>query len=240
MSNHLPDIIFENADFIVLDKPSGMLSIPDRMGKEISLKSLLQEKFGSIFTVHRLDKDTSGVIVFAKNEKTHKFLSQAFEGRAVQKYYLGIVAGTLISQKGTVDLEIMEHPAKYGVMIVNKKGKQSITDYEMLEAFGSFSSVQFQIHTGRTHQIRVHMQHLGHPIVCDEVYGEGKPVLLSSIKKKFKLSKSQDEERPMLQRLGLHAFRLQFTDEQGEAHLFEAPLPKDMKALLQQLRKWKA
>lgn len=239
MATYLPEIIFENENFVAINKPTGLLSIPDREGKEISLKNILKEKYGSIFTVHRLDRDTSGVIVFAKNETTHKFLSQAFEERTVEKLYLGIVAGTLMEKKGSIDAPIMEHPAKYSVMVINRKGKQSLTDYEVQEDFGLYSLLQFQIHTGRTHQIRVHMQHIGHPVVCDEIYGDGKPVLISSFKKKYKLSKAEEEEKPILSRLGLHSHLLHFKDEAGNFHNLEAPLPKDMRALLQQLRKWK-
>ena len=95
MSRQLFTIIFENNSFVVVDKPSGLLSIPDRETDEISLKRMLKDKYGEIFTVHRLDKDTSGLIVFAKNEDTHKQLSQAFEERSVEKYYQGIVKGTV-------------------------------------------------------------------------------------------------------------------------------------------------
>jgi len=171
--------ILDTPDLIALNKPSGLLSIPDREGKDISLKKLLIEKYDNIFTVHRLDKDTSGLIVFAKNETTHKLLSQQFEER------------------------------------------------------------QFQIHTGRTHQIRVHAKHIGHPVVCDELYGDGKPILLSTLKHKFKLSKNELEERPILNRLALHALSLQFTNTNGEKIKLEAPVPKDLRALLQQLRKRK-
>jgi len=235
-----PEILFENADLIALNKPAGLLSIPDREGKDPSLKSWLKEKYGVIFTVHRLDRDTSGVIVFAKTEQAHKFLSKAFEERTVEKIYLGIVQGSLTEKKGSIDVPIMEHPGKPGVMVVNKKGKASLTDYEVQEDLGLYSLLQFHLHTGRTHQIRVHMQSLGHPIVCDELYGDARPVLISSFKKKnFKLSRSEEEERPILNRLALHSQLLHFKDEQGAWHTFEAPLPKDMKAMLQQLRKWK-
>jgi 23S rRNA pseudouridine955/2504/2580 synthase/23S rRNA pseudouridine1911/1915/1917 synthase len=97
--------------------------------------------------------------------------------------------------------------------------------------------LRFTLHTGRTHQIRVHCQYIGHPIVCDEVYGDGKPVLLSSIKKKFRLSKNEEEERPLLNRLALHASRLVFTKMNGEKLELEAPLQKDMQAVLSQLEK---
>ncbi len=232
------DILFENDFFIALNKPSGMLSIPDRMQSEPSLKDLLLAKYGQIFTVHRLDKDTSGIIVFAKDETTHKELSLLFEGREVQKFYLGLVNGTLMHQTETIDIGIIEHPAKNGTMVTNAKGKPSITDYEVLENFRIYSWVKFQIHTGRTHQIRVHMKYIGHSIVCDDVYGDGKPVLISSLKKNFNLAKKEEEEKPILNRLALHSYQLQF-QLQGETYSLEAEPPKDLRALLQQLRKWK-
>ncbi|MFT3827018.1 MAG: RNA pseudouridine synthase [Chitinophagaceae bacterium] len=240
MTKSLPDILAVNEHFIAINKPSGLLSIPDREGKEISLKVLLQQQYGSIFTVHRIDRDTSGVIVFARNEATHKLLSEAFQERTVEKYYTGIVNGIIPEKKQTIDVPIMEHPGKQGIMIVHKKGKPSVTDYEVMEEYGKFSVVKFRIHTGRTHQIRVHMKNIGHPIVCDPVYGDGSPILVSSLKSRYNLSKSEDEERPILNRLGLHARQLIFTDIEGKQHNLEAPLFKDMRALVQQLKKWKA
>jgi 23S rRNA pseudouridine955/2504/2580 synthase/23S rRNA pseudouridine1911/1915/1917 synthase len=232
-------IVFENEDFVVLNKPSELLSIPDREGKEISLKKLLQEKYGQIFTVHRLDKDTSGIIVFAKNEAAHKHLSKQFEERETEKIYVGLVIGSLVNKKGTIDSPIMEHPTKKGLMVINRKGKEALTDYEVLKDFGIYSWLQFQIHTGRTHQIRVHAKEFGHPIVCDELYGDGKPVFISSLKHKFKLSKNELEERPILNRLALHASQLKFVLPNGKKIELEVPLPKDLRAVLQQLNKWK-
>ncbi len=233
------DIIYENENFVAINKPAGLLSIPDRFGKDPSVKTLLQEKFGKIFTVHRLDKETSGLLVFAKDEETHKDLSKKFEGREVEKFYLGLLSGILMNRTGTIDVPIMEHPGKSTLMMAHKKGKASITDYQVLEEFGLFSWVRFQIHTGRTHQIRVHAQYIGNPVVCDTLYGDGQPIMLSSIKRKFKLSKNELEERPLLNRLGLHSSALKFIDAAGHRHELEAPLSKDLKALLQQLTKHK-
>ena len=234
-----PEILEETSDWVAWNKPAGLLSIPDREGKEISLKSILQKKYEDIFTIHRLDKGTSGVILFAKNAAAHKYFSHLFEEREVEKIYLGIVTGTLTEKNGTIDSPIAEHPSKKGMMAIMRKGKSSITEFEVKEEFGKFSLVQFIIHTGRTHQIRVHMQELGHPIVVDELYGDGKPVFISSIKRNFKLSKNEEEERPILNRLGLHAAQLSFIDDDGKRYAIEAELPKDMRALIQQLRKWK-
>ncbi|MDD2791928.1 MAG: RluA family pseudouridine synthase [Sediminibacterium sp.] len=233
-----PDIIFENTDFVAVNKPSGLLSIPDRAGSEISLKDLLKERYGNIFTVHRLDRDTSGIIIFAKNEAAHKELSRLFESREMEKFYVGLVSGQMISEAGSIDAPIMEHPGKTTKMITHVKGKSSLTDYQVLESFRLYTWVQFQIHTGRTHQIRVHMQHIGHSIVCDNIYGDPRPILLSSIKRNFKLAKAAEEEKPILSRLALHSFKLNFSMN-GESYELEAPVPKDLKALLQQLRKWK-
>ncbi len=230
-------IVFENDNFVAINKPAGLLSIPDRMQSEVSLKDMLINKYGSIFTVHRLDKDTSGMILFAKNETTHKFLSQAFEERKVEKYYQGIVHGSPAAKKGTIDAPISEHLVQKGLMVIHRNGKPSVTDYEVIEQHKSYSLLQFQLHTGRTHQIRVHCKNNGHPLACDELYGDGKPILLSSLKKKYKLSKHDEEERPMLNRLALHSYCLKFTDAEGKVFNLTAELPKDMRALLQQLKK---
>ena len=231
------DIIFENDDLIVLNKPAGLFSIPDRFGKEASLKSLLQAKYPSIFTVHRLDQQTSGLIVFAKNAEAHQQLSELFEGRTIEKKYVGLVMG-LPPKTGSIEQAIMEHPGKKGQMVTHAKGKAAHTTYEVLKFYKRFAWVSFQIHTGRTHQIRVHAQHMGHPIVADEIYGDNTPLLLSAIKKKnFKLSKAEESERPLLARQALHALSLKFTLGEKD-YAFEAPLPKDLTATLQQLDKW--
>jgi len=231
-------IIFENEDFIAINKEAGMLTIPDRHDEmQSSLYKILNQKYGKIFIVHRLDRDTSGLILFAKNEATHKYLSQLFEQRNIEKKYLGIVRGSMPENNGSITEPIAEHPVKKGVMTISKKGKPSLTNYEVVEDFGIYSLVQFEIQSGRTHQIRVHTKSVGHPIICDEIYGDGKPILLSSFKKKYKLSDNELEERPLISRLALHSTSLHFTDIHQKEFFIEAPLPKDMKALLQQLAK---
>lgn len=232
-------IIFQHEDFVAVDKPSGLLTIPDREGKDLSLKLLLKEEYGDVFTVHRLDRNTSGVVVFALNEAMHKHLSQQFEGRETEKMYNGLVLGKPVESKGTVHEPIAEHPVKKGLMTVWRKGKESLTEYTVLDSYRLFSWMQFKILTGRTHQIRVHMKHIGHPVACDDLYGDGKPVLLSQIKTKFKLSRADEEEKPLLNRLALHSSRLSFNGLNGEHFTLEAPLPKDLKATLNQLQKAK-
>lgn len=231
------DILFEDDDIIVINKPAGLLSIPDRFGKEASVKSMLIEKYGNIFTVHRLDQFTSGLILFAKNAESHKAMSALFEGRSIEKKYVGLVMGKPL-ESGSIDQPIMEHPVKKGQMVIHAKGKVALTTYEVIKYYKQYTWVSFQIHTGRTHQIRLHAKQIGHPIVADDLYGDGAKLMLSNIKKKnFKLSKAEDEERPLIARQALHAHTLQF-EYNGKGLQLEAPLPKDLSAALKQLDKW--
>ncbi len=235
-----PTILREDADLIFVDKPAGLLSIPDRFDPTLpSVKSFLEQKTGEkIFVVHRIDRETSGCMVFAKNEEAHRHLSIQFQEHIAGKFYVGLVNGRLTEEAGTIDVAIVEHPTQPGKMAVAKKGKASRTDYRVVEQWPLYALVQFRIFTGRTHQIRVHMQSIGHPLLCDPLYGDGKPFFLSSVKRKFNLSKAEEEERPLLSRLALHAYRLVVESPQGEEISVEAPLPKDINAVVQQLRKW--
>jgi 23S rRNA pseudouridine955/2504/2580 synthase/23S rRNA pseudouridine1911/1915/1917 synthase len=234
------EILFENDQYVFVNKPSGMLTIPDRHDAEMySVSSLLAKQYGKLFTVHRLDKDTSGCICFAKDEETHRYTSLLFENRKVEKYYSGIVHGSPQEKTGLIEQALMEHPTKKGKMVINQKmGKASSTSYEVMESFGLFSQLKYQLHTGRMHQIRVHTAHIGHPIVCDPLYGDGKEILLSTFKKKFNLSKEIEQEKPLMNRLALHAMELKFLDNKKcDIHVI-APIPRDMNAMLNQCRKW--
>lgn len=234
------DILYEDDDLVIINKPAGMLVIPDRFNAEIpSLGRMLETKLGQkIWIVHRLDRGTSGTICFAKNESCHAYLSQLFENRNVSKFYTGLVIGFVSPPQGRIEKAIMEHPTTKGKMVIAKKGKASVTDYKVLEQWPLYSLVEFQIHTGRTHQIRVHMQSIGHPLVCDELYGDGKPFLVSAIKRKYRLSDKEETEKPLLNRLALHASRLEFKKADGKEIIAEAPLPKDIQACVKQLNKW--
>jgi len=234
------ETIYEDDDLIIVNKPAGLLVVPDRFNAELpSLNKVMEAKTGKkIWVVHRLDRDTSGVICFAKNEHAHRYLSILFQERDVDKFYAGLVNGIVIPPEGRIESPIAEHPAVHGKMIVSKRGKIAVTDYKVVEQWPLYSLLQFQIHTGRTHQIRVHMQSIGHPIVCDELYGDGQPFKLSNIKRKYRLSEKDEEERPLLARLALHAYRISFIKEDGQEIVAEAELPKDMAACVKQLNKW--
>ncbi len=228
--------IYEDENVIVLNKPANLFSIPDRKQLEPNLKDILIEKYGIIFTVHRLDAPTSGVIIFAKNEDAHKDLTQQFENRETKKLYIGIVHGSIYEKEGTIAAPIMEHPGKNGKMVINRKGKEAITNYKVVQDFKRYSVVEYDILTGRTHQIRIHSHNIGHPIVADEFYGDGKGILLSELKKKFNLSKKEEEERPILARLALHAMQLTVTIN-GSLQTFTAPMPKDIAVAIKQFEK---
>jgi 23S rRNA pseudouridine1911/1915/1917 synthase len=232
--------IYEDDELLIVNKPAGVLVIPDRFNSEIpSLNRILETELGMhIYVVHRIDRWTSGLVCFTKNEEAHKYMSTLFQERDVNKYYIGLLNGRVIPEEGRIEKAIVEHPAVKGKMTIAKKGKASITDYKVLEQWSLYSLVQFQILTGRTHQIRVHVQSIGHSIVCDDLYGDGKPFLLSGIKKKFKLSDHDEEERPLINRLALHAWKLDFNKEDGTPISVEAKLPKDISAAVNQLNKW--
>jgi len=234
------ETIYEDDDLIIVNKPAGLLVIPDRFDALLpSLNKLVEAKVGArIWVVHRLDRETSGVICFAKNEETHRYLSIAFQERDVNKFYAGLVNGIVIPPEGRIESPIAEHPAVHGKMVVNRKGKMAVTDYKVVEQWPLYGLLQFQIHTGRTHQIRVHMQSIGHPLVCDDLYGDGQPFLLSRIKRKYRMSEKDEQEKPLLSRMALHAYRIEFQKEDGKLINAEAPLPRDISACVKQLNKW--
>lgn len=236
-----PEILFQDDHLLVVSKPAGLLTLPDRFkpDEKPNLKQQLDQAFGKTWTVHRLDRETSGLLVFALDEDTHRSLSQQFQDRTVEKTYLAILEGCPAETEGTIDRPIGPNPAKPGQMMVVRKGKPSITHYKIVEAFRQFALAEFRIETGRTHQIRVHTAAIGHPLAVDSFYGRREALYLSEIKTRgFQLGKSR-EERPLLSRIALHSSRLSFVHPGTQQPLqIEAPLPKDLRALLNQLRKW--
>lgn len=233
-------IIHEDEAIVVVNKAPFTLTIPDRYAPEkYNVYHELKKKYGNILTVHRLDKETSGILIFAKTEEAHKHLSRQFQQRTVEKIYLTLVAGAMHEMEGEIDKPLAPHQHLQDRMVVNRSGKPSLTKFKVVELFKNYSLVEADIKTGRTHQIRVHFQSIGYPLAVDAIYGEKEVFLLSEIKKRrFKMGKDK-EERPLMSRSALHAFRLTFTHPGTEKEMVvEAPLPKDFKAVVQQLRKW--
>lgn len=235
-----PDIIFEDDHIIVASKPAQLLSIPDRFdATKPSLSAELTQIYGKIFIVHRLDRETSGIIVFAKTEEAHRHLSLQFENHETQKIYLALLDGVMHQDEGSIDRPIAEHPTIPGKMTIAKKGKESLTLFKVIERFKHFTLVEADIRTGRTHQIRVHFQSLGYPLAVDVLYGRRDALFGRDIKNKFKVGKFTEEELPLMKRTTLHAFKLTFKHPlSNETISFESELPKDFRALLNQLRKW--
>ena len=236
-----PHCLFEDESLIVVDKPSGLLTVPDRFDKKSeNLREWLQSKReNEIFVVHRLDKDTSGLVIFAKTAEAHRHMSLQFETRSVQKEYLALVQGAMPQPSGSLCYAIAEDPRRLGRMLTNPLGKAAQTEYAVLESFGKagYDWLSLRPLTGRTHQIRVHLQSAGHSVVGDTAYGSGDPVLLSLLKHRYKLGKDQ-EEKPLLNRLALHAHRLMLKHPVGDKPMeCMAPLLKDLEITLRYLRK---
>jgi 23S rRNA pseudouridine1911/1915/1917 synthase len=232
-------ILLEDEHLLIAEKESGFLTIPDRYRPDIpNLYNSLQKDYGEIYIVHRLDKGTSGLVCFAKTREIHRLLNIQFEERQPVKRYYAIVKGTPFYMKGTIDAGLS--PNKEGGMHIDlKRGKPSVTNYKVIESFGGFSLVEATILTGRTHQIRVHLKHLGYPLAVDVAYTQKDALYLSEIKRrKFNLKKNT-KERPLISRVPLHAYHLSFLHPVCDEKIsVESDLPKDMRALLNQLRKW--
>lgn len=234
-----PTIIHEDEHILVVNKPAGVLSIPDRYDTSIfNLYHYYGKRYDKIYIVHRIDRETSGLIIFAKNEEAHKLLNAQFSKHTVDKLYKAIVKGQMRNEEGSIDLPIGSHPYKKGLMSIEKiTGKPSLTNYKVVERFDDYTLVDVSIKTGRTHQIRVHFQAINYPLAVDEKYGGSNGFYLSSVKKNYKLGK-WSEEQAILGRVSLHAFSVGFIHPNGQRVDYEAPLPKDMAVMLKQLRKY--
>ncbi|MBK9012871.1 MAG: RluA family pseudouridine synthase [Saprospiraceae bacterium] len=235
------EIVYEDDDLVVVNKPANLLTIPDRHSADKpNLYHMLGNEFGKIFTVHRLDRETSGILVFTKTEEAHKELSKQFMDRTVEKIYFALVEGVMHQQEGLIDKPLGPHPTHPEKMAVVHGGKPSRTNYKVTETFKNFTFIECSIETGRTHQIRVHLHTIGYPLAVDALYGRQSSFMLSKVKlRRFKLSKFEEEERPLMSRTTLHAGKLVFNHPTtGERMTIQADLPKDFGAVINQLRKW--
>jgi RluA family pseudouridine synthase len=231
-------ILLEDDTLIAINKPAGLLVLPDRFNKDIiNLYNLLDEVFGIIYVVHRIDKDTSGVVLFAKSSEAHARLNKAFEHRQVEKVYHAIVVGIPETDKGSIDLPISENYRNGKKMKIDSRdGKEAYTEYRVIERFEKHTLLEIRPYTGRTHQIRVHLNAVGLPILADPLYGDGRGFLLSSIKRNYH---KNGEERPLISRTALHAFSLSLIHPITNQKIFlQAPMPKDMDAVLKAIKKY--
>jgi len=209
-------VLYENDDFLAVDKPEGIVSIAEA-GKG-GLPDLLKDAFpGKLLPVHRLDRGASGVIVFAKSAGAHRLLNGQFDRREVRKTYLALVHGVIAANRGSVNARLREFGS--GRMGVDpRRGKPSSTAWKVAERLPAATLVRVQPATGRRHQIRVHLYHIGHPIVGDLRYGD----------------RGLQEPFP---RLMLHALEIEFSLSSGERLAVEAPVPPSFEEVLRGLRK---
>ncbi|MBL8004084.1 MAG: RluA family pseudouridine synthase [Candidatus Kapabacteria bacterium] len=233
------DIIFEDDAIVVVNKPANLLTLPDRFSPHLpNLRTMLVDKYGEIFVIHRLDKETSGVMVFAKDAESHRNLNQQFEDHTVDKLYYGIVGGIFNHDVIDIDIPMAQNPKKLGLMMPTARGKEALTIVRCLEKFRTASFVECRLKTGRQHQIRVHLSSIGHPLLVDKDYNDVTAFYVSSVKKNYRVQKNTDEI-PILTRTPLHAWSLSFTHPKtNEQVTFTCEMPKDMRATLQVLRKY--
>jgi 23S rRNA pseudouridine955/2504/2580 synthase/23S rRNA pseudouridine1911/1915/1917 synthase len=233
------EVVFEDEDVIIVNKPAGLLSIPDRFNENLpNLKDMLSKEHGKIFVCHRLDKQTSGVIVFAKNAKAHKFINEQFSNYENKKIYHTVVAGSFLRDELLIDIPLMPNPTGKGGVIPSARGKEAYTKVKVLERFKNSTLLECELLTGRQHQIRAQLKAIGYPILVDDMYGASDAFFLSSIKKKYNIQKHK-EENPIMARVALHAFSMEMNHPNGEDVIqVEADYPKDFEILVKQLRKF--
>ncbi len=243
MRNTVLTILHEDDAIVVLDKPSGLPCIPERHGEATTvlhaLKAMIEQPAGQLLrVVHRLDRDTSGVMLVARTAEAQRGLTAQFMARTIVKTYLAIVRGRPTEPAGRVDAPIGQKRGSLVSVCINpKRSRPAVTDWEVVEAFIGYTLVRCRPLTGRQHQIRVHMQVAGLPLAVDELYGGGSGILLSSFKPGYQPSR-RHEERPLIDRLTLHAESIEFDHPKtGSRMRFESPLPKDFRATLNQLRR---
>lgn len=239
MKKQIKAKIYEDESIVALNKAPGMLSIPDRYGKNIpNLYDSLKSEYGDIFIVHRLDKDTSGLILFAKTAEAHKDISIQFEQRQVEKSYHAILSGRMKDAALDVDIPLLPNPAGKGGVIPSSRGKESHTKFIRQEIFSIATFVECRPLTGRQHQIRAHAAALGHPLLVDPIYGNQSEFYLSSIKRRYNLAK-EVIEKPLISRLSLHSYGISFTKPgTTQSMSLIAAYPKDFEVTLKQLRKY--
>ena len=228
------EIVYEDADIAVINKPSGMVVHPAAGNERGTLVNALLYHMGDRLSgiggerrpgiVHRIDKDTSGLLVIAKNDFAHVKLSDGLKSHSIDREYKAFVTGSFRADMGTVDKPFGRNPKDRKKMAVIPGGRPAVTHYSVAERFEGFTLLELKLETGRTHQIRVHLSSIGHPILGDTVYGGGK-------------TKFEKQNAELISGQALHAWRLTLTHPRsGELMHFESALPKDFERLLYKLR----
>ena len=215
-------ILYEDSDILAIDKPSGVLVHPDQRSKEKTILDLFFKKYPKIKIVHRLDRETSGVMLIAKNLKAFEFLKNQFINREIKKTYHAIVSGSVKNDRGVINKPIGRSPRDFRRWLAGRGARgelrEAITEYKVLKRFidkkEKFTYLEIKPKTGRTHQIRVHMKFLNHPIVCDSLYNPNKPYPAE------------------LSRLALHASSIEFKNLKNETIRVESSLPLEFRKVV--------
>lgn len=225
--------LYENEFYLAINKPSGISTLEDR-NEDTNILSIAREYSTDLKVCHRIDKETTGVLVMAKTDMAYRHLSLQLQRREVSKIYHAVVHNPTSFEETQIDVPLLI-PNKGHVKWDTRKGKPSTTILNTLQNFRQYSLVTCRPITGRRHQIRVHLKYSQHPIVADLTYG-GTPIYLSQLKRHYNPGKT--EEHPIISRTALHAKEFSFTDMDGEKLTIEAPYPKDFRVLLKQLQKY--
>ena len=242
------EILYEDDWLAVVNKPPRMVVHPARGHWSGTLASALQHHFGGRLStaggptrpgiVHRLDRDTSGAILVAKHDLAHGLLGAQFQSRSIRKEYFALVAGAVDRDRDLIDLPIGVHPQQREKMAIRRDDSQSRpaqTFYEVVERFDGYAALRVRPRTGRTHQIRVHLNHASFPVLCDRHYGGRSQITRGEIRRQ------PDDDQVLLDRQALHAWRLAFLHPAtGEPMEVEAPLPGDIEGVLEELRAYRA
>lgn len=243
MKKNIYSVIYKDEHLIIVNKTAGLLTVPDRWDgnapnlAELLTKEICNNENAKIYTVHRLDKDTSGLIVYALTSEAHKILSLNFSNKNIKKIYHAFILGKPEKDNFFCDAPLLPDGDKMHRTIISaKNGKESFTEFTVLKRIGKFSLIEARPITGRTHQIRVHLKHAGFPILCDCLYGKGQAVYLSNLKNNW--SGDRFTEKPLLNRLALHAYSLEFEHPiQNKTISLTAEYPKDFRSFLFQIEK---
>jgi 23S rRNA pseudouridine1911/1915/1917 synthase len=211
-------ILYEDANVVAVNKPAGLITHSDGRTKEETAEDWFKEKYPNVTVerpyVHRLDRDTSGILVFAKNEKAYDFLRKAFHDREVKKTYLAFVYGVPKEKKGVIDFDIGRSRKDFRLRSAQPKAKgrlrEALTRYEVIGESGEYALFKVQPETGRTHQIRVHLKAINHPIISDKLYAPNHQSALG------------------ISRLGLHAYQIDLPLPSGARTTITAPMPNDL------------
>jgi 23S rRNA pseudouridine1911/1915/1917 synthase len=237
-------IIHVDDSILIVNKPAGLLVIPDHWNPEaLNLVDILQKRLKKIvstnselYVVHRIDKDTSGLVILARSPEIHRYFNDEFSHNRIKKSYLAIVNGVPIENRGKIDAPIL-YSGK-GKVIIHPNGKPSTTEFTVQERFKHYTLLQVNPLTGRTHQIRAHLKSIGHPLAIDPIYGIRSELNIFDVKWRAR-KKEEEHQSSLISRLSLHAWRLEFSHPgDGRMVHYQIEPPKDFRALLNALKKW--